>query len=146
MVVILSTNFHQEREKDNFPKSLKLSASSIVADTCLRSLSVQTVHRDRDFTERWLIRDFCFIKKKEKKKASCHLCFLYSDNRSSWRGIICVCTSLNVREILTGNTKRKSVRAARQCGAMRWRESYFSLHSHATVGFLDHADIVSSIP
>ena len=146
MAVILSANSYQEREKVNFPKSLQLSASSIIADTCFRSLSEQTVHRDRDFTERWLIRDFCLKKKRKKKKASCHLCFLYSDNRSSWRGIICVCTSLNAREILTGNTKRKSVRAARQCEAMRWRESYFSLHSHATVGFLDHADIVSSIP
>ena len=57
-----------------------------------------------------------------------------------------VCMSMNVREILTGNTERKSVRVARQCEAMRWTESYFPLHSHATVRFLDHADIVSSIP
>ena len=66
MAVILSANSYQEREKVNFPKSLQLSASSIIADTCFRSLSEQTVHRDRDFTERWLIRDFCLKKKKKK--------------------------------------------------------------------------------
>lgn len=66
------------------------------------------------------------------------------------RNHLCACLSLNVSERERYLDRKPKVKICESHTSMRGdemeRESYFSLHSHATVGFLDHADIVSSIP
>lgn len=126
----------------NFPKSqIYFHIASMLTDV-QNEVHVKLPNLTGNVQRCGLMRDSHFY---FSTKASCHLRFLCLNNRSCTEESS-VPMSLNMQEILTGNTKRKSVRATRQCEPMRWTESYFSLHSHATVGFLDHADIVSSIP